>query len=364
MRATLHDADEFISEIIRLRNISNSQRQEFHDKIIHWVDKVPLLNGGIGESLTFVLPTKGCKYALAKHGGCTMCTLPNDNPMNPTKELLDSLPERTMEIFEHKGGSDRFKAVKFYTSGSFIDRWELPIDIRDKILEIFRDKVDEITIETRCEFVTRKTLDQLSSIINPGKLIVAIGQETTNDEINKRSINKGHTHKQFKRAVDLLKEYNFIVKGYILLKPIFVSEILALSDAIQTAKDMVKLGVDIISINPSYIGKLTLMEKLFYESNYQPPWLWTVLIAAKKIKQIAGDIPVIADPVAAGTQRGARNCGSCDREFKDKLKEFSASQNLELLDLHCECYENYKASVQEDIAGNGYCNYFTTSRKY
>ncbi len=98
----------FTTELLKLRIESNKLRSESHDHIINWVDNSPFKNskGTIvpGKSLTFVLPTKGCKYAMAKHGGCSMCTLPMDNPLNPSSQIIDSLPERTLEIFNKKGG--------------------------------------------------------------------------------------------------------------------------------------------------------------------------------------------------------------------------------------------------------------------
>lgn len=356
MRADKKDERLFTAEISKLRVLSNKTRKEYHDKFINWIDMAHLRDGTQTEALTMVLPTRGCKYATAWHGGCTMCTLPNDNPLKPTDELINSFPERAFQLFESKGGTDRFKSVKFYTSGSFTDPWELPVPVRDKILEVFVDKVEEITIETRCEYVNHKYIEGMLRVVPAEKLVVAIGQETTNDEINKRSINKGHTLKQFERAVKILHDHNVQVKGYILLKPIFLSESQALQDAIESAKDMQRLGVQNISINPSYIGKGTLMDALFKQKNYQPPWLWTVLKVTREIKNIVGEnIRVISDPVAAGSTRGPRNCGECDKQFKETLKEFSFTQESKLLDsLSCACEKVYNASLRTEHLNNGH----------
>lgn len=356
MRADKSKAKAFTVEIGRLRIISDQQRKE-HTKIISWVDSHYLPDGRVVNALAMVLPTRACKYARAKHGGCSFCTLPSDNPYNPSEEDLKLIPENALHIFQEKQNKvDNLKVVKFYTSGSFLDPWELPYDIRDELLTLFSDKVEEMVIETRCEYVIRKHLDGITELISPSKLIVAIGQETTNDEINKRANNKGHTLKQFKRAVSLLKEYGFRSKGYILLKPIFTSEYLAKKDAILSGKDMMEAGVNGISINPCYIGKGTLMDKLFKKGNYSSPWLWTVLDVTKAIKEMVGsDIIVISDPVAAGKDRGPRNCGSCDAELKTVLKEFSATQNLNLLQVvTCSCRQIYDNSLLVESLGNGH----------
>ncbi|MDH5401994.1 MAG: archaeosine biosynthesis radical SAM protein RaSEA [Candidatus Heimdallarchaeota archaeon] len=347
--------DTFTSFIGELRVKSNQERKLHHDKIINWIDEYPMKDGKRGLALTMILPTKGCKYAMAKHGGCSMCTLPMDNPLQPTETLIKSLPQRCVDIFNAKGGKEKFVAVKFYTSGSFLDRWELPIEVRDNILRTFAELVDEITIETRCEFVTRKQLTSIIDIIPPSKLIVAIGQETTDDEINKRSINKGHTLNQFKRAVNILRTLGIQTKGYVLLKPIFLSELASVEDAIRTIETMKSVQIQHVSINPAYIGKMTLMDFMFKYREYQPPWLWSVLIVTKKAKEILGSsVRLISDPVAAGSERGPSNCKECNPIFKEALKEFSATQDVGILNkLACDCYEIYKSTIYNEILSNG-----------
>jgi radical SAM enzyme (TIGR01210 family) len=279
-----------------------------------------------------------------------------DNPLDPSSELIADLPRRALEIFNEKGGSEQFSAVKFYTSGSFLDRWELPSKVQQDFLVKFKDSVDEIILETRCEFVTGKNLENLLEVCESEKIIVAIGQETTDDEINKRSINKGHTLKQFARAVTKLKSHNIKVKGYILLKPIFLSELASLEDAIRSAWEMKKLGVNNISINPSYIGKATLMDEMYKYDNYRPPWLWTVYYVTLNIKKMYSDAKIISDPVAAGSQRGPRNCDDCDDEFKSILKAFSGTQNLQFLIDNvpkCSCREIYLSSINTELYYNG-----------
>ena len=348
------DSKYLTKYIGKLRIISDATRKE-HSNITNWIDEHHFRNKENGLALAFVLPTKGCKYARAKHGGCSFCTLPTDNPLAPSKEDISNLPSRCVEIF-HKKEEEKGKigAVKFYTSGSFLDPWEIPLEVRKELIYEFGKLVDEIVIETRCEYITRKQLDNLVKLGDRSKLIVAIGQETTNDAINERVNNKGHKFSQFQRAVKLLHEYKIRIKAYLLLKPIFVSEFISLYDAINSAKEMIDLGIKDISINPCYIGKGTLMEVLFKKNKYKPPWLWTVKNVTRIIKNLIGSGGVvICDPVAAGKERGPQNCGICDKEFKDVLKEFSKTQDLALLDkLQCECELIYDRLIQIESLSN------------
>ncbi len=356
MRADFTKSKLITQKIGTLRVLSDQTRKE-HERIINWKDQHYFGNGKQGSSLAMVLPTRACKYARAKHGGCSFCTLPTDNPYNPTEEMIKRIPSHAIEIFQRKQKEDpELRAVKFYTSGSFLDPWELPTETKQELLRLFVPIVDEIVIETRCEYVIKKHIKSTLDVVDPQKLIVAIGQETTNDEINERANNKGHSFKQFRRAVNLLQSYDIKVKGYVLLKPIFVSEIQAYKDALLTAKNMYDLGVTGISINPCYIGKGTLMEELFQSGSYRPPWLWTVLEVTKKIKRMVGeDVIVITDPVAAGKERGPQNCGKCDSLFRENLKKFSGTQNMNHISkIHCDCFEVYERYLQVEHLKSGY----------
>lgn len=346
----------FRNELQQLRVLLDGTRSE-HQKIIKWIDGHYFASGKVGKAVAFVLPTRACKYARAGHGGCSFCTLPTDNPMDPSLEDLQQLPERAYELFVKEQSQDpSVRAVKFYTSGSFFDPWELPEVIRAEILQKFNPIVDEIIVENRCEYVIKKHIEHSLKYVAPEKLIVAIGQESTDNEINERANNKGHTLKQFHRAAKLLQSYNVRVKGYILLKPIFISELAAVHDALQSARDMHEIGVNSISINSAYIGKGTLMEKLFYEHRYTPPWLWSVLNVTKAIKELVGDsVSVICDPIAAGKERGPQNCGRCDAEFKAKLKAFSTTQDIQqITGLHCSCQAIYDTAIATENLYSGF----------
>ena len=344
----------FKEEIGRIRAQATTKRK--HDfKIRAWLEGAPLPNGGKGTSLTFVLPTRGCKFAEAKHGGCSMCGYPNENPLDPPLQYLETLPEKTMEIFHSKKVKGPM-VVKFFTSGSFLDKLEIPVHIREQLLQQFCEieQIKEIIIESRTEYIIKKNLESITSITHPEKLTIAIGLETADDEINKRSINKGMTWKQFLRAVTLAKQYQVNLKAYVLLKPLFISELMAVKDAIQTAEKAIEVGVETISLNLSNIQKYTLMEHVFYQHGYRPPWLWSALFILKHLKNKYPKHRIMSDPIAAGTIRGPRNCGNCDREFQKQILKYSETQQLEHLEtLDCSCKTVYESLLVHEAIGSG-----------
>ncbi len=348
-------SNAFIHEIGKIRVKASSNRKP-HFRVISWIEGAPLPDGSRGTSLTFILPTRACKFAEAKHGGCSMCGYPNENPPEPPQELLETLPAKLMEIFETKKVAGPM-VVKFFTSGSFLDRLELPVHIREKILSNFAqiEQIKEIIIESRAEYVIRRNLESITKVADPSKLTIAIGLETADDDVNKRSINKGMTWKQFTRAIKLSLQHNVRIKAYVLLKPLFVSEIFAVKDALRTAKKAAEIGVESISINSSNIQRGTLMEKLFFQQSYRPPWLWSSLFVTRRIKQEFPNIRVICDPVASGHERGPHNCGRCDDLFKKALSEFSYTQDLaHLTGLSCQCLEQYKTFLTSEQMNTGF----------
>jgi len=272
-----------------------------------------LLNGEIVPSLTILLTTKGCFWA--RDVGCTMCGYIADS--NPDAQSSDI----KKQLFEALALYDKaFKIVKLFTSGSFLDQEEVPVDARDAILAALAD-TPRVIVESRPEFVTSEIC---GDVVRSNRHVeVAIGLETSNDDIRNNCINKGFTFRDFVRAAKVAHSDGLTVKAYLLLKPPFLTELEAMEDAIQSTHEAAP-HADTISLNLCNVQKGTLVEALWKKKLYRPPWLWTAVEVLKRVKPIA---TVICDPVGAGTARGPHNCGKCDRQVISEIKEFSLSQD-------------------------------------
>jgi hypothetical protein len=272
-----------------------------------------LLNGEIVPSLTILLTTKGCFWA--RDVGCTMCGYIADS--NPDAQSSDI----KKQLFEALALYDKaFKIVKLFTSGSFLDQEEVPVDARDAILAALAD-TPRVIVESRPEFVTSEIC---GDVVRSNRHVeVAIGLETSNDDIRNNCINKGFTFRDFVRAAKVAHSDGLTVKAYLLLKPPFLTELEAMEDAIQSTHEAAP-HADTISLNLCNVQKGTLVEALWKKKLYRPPWLWTAVGVLKRVKPIA---TVICDPVGAGTARGPHNCGKCDRQVISEIKEFSLSQD-------------------------------------
>jgi archaeosine synthase beta-subunit len=211
-----------------------------------------LLNGDIVPTLTVVLTTKGCSWA--RRDGCTMCGYSIDS--NPYTQASD-IQKQFNQVIARYGKA--FKIVKLFTSGSFLDQDEVPIDVRDAILSELKG-TPKVIVESRPEFVTPEICENVANINE--HIEVAIGLETSNDRIRNDYINKGFSFRDFVRASEIARAHGSTVKAYLLLKPPFLTEREAMEDALQSVRDAAQ-HVDVISLNLCNVQKGTLVEALW-----------------------------------------------------------------------------------------------------
>ncbi len=297
-----------------------------------------LLEGKPITTLTVIFQTTGCRW-----NNCTMCGYVYDSARKPPSH--DDL----IKQFEHAmlRCRDEEFMVKIFTSGSFFDDNEIPEATRKEMLSrLGSDKrVKKVVAETRPEYVTQEKLKEAVSALGK-KLEVAIGLETSNDLIRKDCINKGFSFSDFMRAGETSKKEGVTVKAYLLLKPLFLSEGLAIDDMIRSIDDAAKVA-ETISLNLCNVQKGTLVDDMFERRDYRPPWLWSAVEVLKRGKGANPDVVIMSDPVGAGSARGPHNCGKCDKDVAEAIRIFSVSQDITVFSsLDCECRELWKKVVE------------------
>lgn len=306
-----------------------------------------------GTSLSIVLSTIGCTHARSDEGGCTMCSyLLDGTSRNPTSEELLHQFRTAMTKLQT---SNAPLSVKIYTSGSFLDPEEIPVDARDAILQLIAsdDRVKEMVLESRPEFVVDSTMVSIREILGDRNIEIGMGLESSNDFIRTLCINKNFDFESFKLAVKTAKQFDIGTRAYVLLKPPFLTEHDALIDSQQTMSDAIKVGVSTISFNPVNIQRNTLVEFLWKRGKYRSPWLWSVVEVLKHAKsQSTSNINIVCDPVAAGKPRGTHNCGNCDSEFVTAIRNFSLDQDVYNFEsLTCDCKELWQHCLEhEDVS--------------
>ena len=289
-------------------------------------------NGRKVDAMVVILRTNGCCWV--KHGGCTMCGY-REASLNSVSEE-DLLKQLEQALTRYKG--EPF--VKIYTSGSFLDDNEVPPSVRAKFFEAFKD-CERLLFESRPEFITAESLAEL-----PGNVTIALGLESSDPAVLETSVHKGFTPEDIRRAGTLIKESGLMVRTYLLLKPPFMTESMAIADAVRSARFADPFS-DEISVNPLNVQRGTYVERLWKRGEFRSPWIWSLMDV---FRQLSGTVHsrLMSSPSGGGAMRGVHNCGECDRKALDAVERFSYTQDVHDLDVECGCRSKWLAYLESE----------------
>jgi len=316
-----------------------------------WIEYEPMYDHNsvrLLKSLVIILGTRGCRWAWqGRGGGCIYCGYVYKNPRGGG----DLIKQVKYVVSKKAKQSDEIELIKIFTSGSFLDDFEVRREERIQILKILKEAFPNLKIfqlESRPEHVLNKDiLSDLSTL--DSEIYFNVGLETANDSLLEL-INKGFKFQIYEKALNMAHENNFKVKTYIMLKQPFQTEKEAFVDTIESSKKVIDLGTDMVSINPMVIYSYTFVEFLWRRGLYRPPWLNSVLYVVREVMRYAKSkkIVVISDPVAPGSSRGAHSCSKdCDKELSRALKEMVETQNPDIEIPNC-CEELWKRFLEEE----------------
>ena len=309
---------------------------------------------GIVQSLTIIMNTGGCRWARA--GGCTMCGYVAESVEGGTVAHADLMAQIDVALAHEGDAADTTAAqVKIYTSGSFLDDREVPPRTREAIATRLGAR-DRIVLESLPDFVEAQ---KLRPFLDEGMATdIAIGLETSSDRIRRDAVNKYFEFDAFETAAAAVAEASAAadppagIKAYLLLKPPFLSEGEAVEDMISSVHDCATTdGVHTVSMNPTNVQSYTMVNELYRDGGYRPPWLWSV--AAVLRETAAEPVLVVSDPVGAGADRGAHNCGECDELVYRAIKDFNLRQDPTVFDeVSCPCESAWEFVMAEETAYN------------
>ncbi len=295
------------------------------------------------ECLTIIFRSGGCSWS-----GCRMCSYRHERyPPGSCESLLSHLRSQLAWIRNEYDFSE-FQMVKIFSSGSFFDPREVPPEFLADTSSAFRGKL--LIVETRPEFVDPETLSEFLSAVDDGSwnipVYCAIGLETSNDRIRKKSINKGFSFQDFKDAARTARTAGAGVKAYFLFKPLFLTEAEAIADMKSSFSDTLPYA-DLFSMNPCTVQRATELEYYWKRGAYRPPYLWSVLSLLA-----SAPVHLTCDPLGGGQKRGPHNCGSCDYELVRGIRDFSLNGDRDLigalLETRCGCKEEWEYVLAEE----------------
>ena len=285
-------------------------------------------------AFVLILRTRGCYWADAK--GCSMCGYSKDTlGRSATPGELAEQVDRALRRYRGE------PYVKIYTSGSFLDDREVDPGSRLTIVRRFSG-ARRLLFETLPEFPTEETMGPLTDTF-AGELEVALGLESTDPVVLRRYINKGSTPDEYLRAADRVRSLGARAKGYLLLKPPYLTEEESVEDVVRSVAAAAP-HFDTLSINPVHIQNGTVVEWLYHRGRYRPPWLWSVVEALRRGVALRGSSRLVSFPTAGGLARGPHNCGECDAKVLAAIQGASLDQEFAELDrLDCVCRAEYAA---------------------
>ncbi len=301
--------------------------------------------------ITIILSTRGCTWAIAPQGGCTMCGYVNDSSRQrmTAEELKAQLLREHSRYLEVEGN----RIYKIYNSGSFFDNVEISEEVRKFILTYLSSQpnTQKIIVEARPENMIReerlaRAREYVSEQVD---LEIGVGLETSNDKIRKECINKNFTFEDFARAVKMARKHDITVKSYLMIKPPHLTEHEALQDVVKSAIDSASVGASAVSLNAMNIQSATLVEYLWKQGKYRPPWLWTVLEAVCQCVDAIDSAEIICEPVAGGLQRGAHNCGKCDGKVLKEIENVVKFQDSSVVQIpDCSCRRTWESLLEQE----------------
>ena len=276
------------------------------------------IEGKKEDTVVSIFRTRGCSWY--NYSSCSMCGYFNDIDLSITKENL----YRQIDLVARS--LNGIKVLKVFTSGSFLDSMEIPLDVRDYFMNTVGAKISTLLVESRTEYIRE---DNIAGLGKYGPAIrIAIGLESSNDQIIANSINKGSTFAKYKASAITARKLGFTVRTYLLFKPPFMTEKAAISDMIHSINDIDGLTDD-ISVNPMNIQKNTFVEYLWKKHLYRPPRLWSlarILLETRKPGRT-----VISYPTGGNKERGVHN-SKPDRDLLDLIVSSSLTQDFDQLE--------------------------------
>ena len=133
---------------------------------------------------TVILRTKGCTWWWKS--GCTFCGYFNDVRDDITAgDLFSQWDEAKRRTNDFEG----CQMVKVYTSGTFFEDREIPVEWQEAILRETHEKGLHLVVEAQAHLCKDEKLSWLASI--QPNCTVAIGLEAYDDEVLKFHVNKG-----------------------------------------------------------------------------------------------------------------------------------------------------------------------------
>lgn len=347
------DTCEYKDELKKICEISKKLRSLRGESNLSWEKpaeyavKYAYMHGKAVKALTITLNPTGCEWA--KNGGCTMCGEyegSRKNTIIPDYIHIAQFAKAVADLVSQHQPT----WLRINQEGNYANVRETAPIAQLTILKLASliKGIERITIESRPKFLTESVLKSYSEmVLHKGvELEIGMGFEAANDVVRNICINKGETIDDFKTALKLMKSYNIRSLAYVLLKPPFLTEREAITEAVNSIKNATSIGFERISLEPMSVHKYTIVDALTFTNNYRVPWFWSVIEVIKQCTDI-NDIGIGGVGYFPPSNLQAHNyCNNdicCNITVAKALADYTKNRDISVFNnLNCSCKNEWE----------------------
>ena len=304
-----------------------------------------LFEGRVTERAVIALRTRGCLWFRGSGKACTHCGLVADGLWAP--DLDEELAQREFEEALETVRKQEMPVLCLYVAGSFFDPKELPLSLRQSVLEAISKlpALRRLVVETRPEFLRKGVVRPVVQELGGIQLQVGIGFDSLNPKVRALCLNKHCKNAHFDSAAHVLQDEGAELLTYIVLKPPFLDEGPAIEEAVATARHALEKGAREVSIEPLSVQAGTLAHMLLEQKLHHPPWLWSLIEVLQRVVPMgpvkSGGLVVYPSP-----DHVPSNCDLCSDQVRKAIQEFNVTQDPAGLNrLDCSCRNEWKAAL-------------------
>ncbi len=304
---------------------------------------------------TLLLPGAGCPWRARTRSGvetgrCTFCgflpeiTRLTGRRLFPREEMI-AITQGEWERISHLMP----KQLMIFNGGNFSNDSEITADSQIGLAEWVAAQpfLDRMIIENRPEFCTKEKISIMVEILRGKKLVVAIGMESQDECVIRENINKGYGRDELVRAVDVLRMCGADVSIYVFHKPVCLTEMAAIDDAVKSIEFAQALDPFEVALEAAIVLPDTIMADRFLDGQYRPPWLWSVVEVIRRAHRFGplhvGSFTDTPKPLAKPTNYG---CNKCNEDLEKLLVQFNQSQDpSDLLAYDCLCKSEWQGQA-------------------
>lgn len=224
------------------------------------------------------IPSKGCSYARTKWGGCSVCghvASPLWNHQITSDVILDDFRG---SLALAQAGSAR--TVCLYTSGSFPDPSEVPLEIRSSVLSETAKipSIQDLWIESLPQFLSASFLDEAREILGPRvRLRVGMGLDTADDTLRSVLFQRHIRFAAYQSAVDRCRSRGVDTEAYLVLGHPLLDPTYWATDAASSVERAFEAGFAAVSLEPVAMQPATIQWALEKVGHLVSPSIWDIV---------------------------------------------------------------------------------------